>query len=452
MYANAPLYRHSKRVIRGNLYALMLAVDLMCLFGAFALGAIVRFGDLNELTWLRMAFAATPLFVGIALHNGAYSHAALESPNRSAVTAVGALISSFALLFMISYFLKAEQDVSRLAVAVGGIAAISSIALGRLLIGKQIRIWLSGQLTGTIVIADGTEVAPAPGTLVIDPKAAELRPDERNPQMLQRFAQLVQGADRVVVCCRREACSSWATLLKSASVRGEILAGEVESIGAVGIGKFGNSTTLVVAAGPLSIQQRALKRALDLLLATLVLVLIAPVLALVAIAIKLDSQGPVLFKQPRVGFGNKLFDVYKFRSMSVEATDEHGVRSAFPGDDRVTRVGRFIRRTSLDELPQLFNVLLGSMSLVGPRPHALGSLAGQLLFWDVDVRYGHRHVLKPGITGLAQVRGHRGATHQVEDLSRRLQSDLEYIAGWSIWRDIAIMAKTVRVMVHPNAY
>jgi lipopolysaccharide/colanic/teichoic acid biosynthesis glycosyltransferase len=353
---------------------------------------------------------------------------------------------------MISYFLKAEQDVSRLAVAIGGIAAITSVALGRLVIGKQIRNWLGGQLTGTIVIADDTEVAPAPGTLIIDPKVANLRPDERNPQMLHRFSQLVQGADRVVVCCSREACASWATLLKSASVRGEILAGDVESIGAVGIGRLGNSTTLVVAAGPLSIQQRALKRALDLVLATFILVLIAPVLAAVALAIKLDSRGPVLFKQARVGFGNKLFAVYKFRSMSVESTDALGVRSAFPGDDRVTRVGRFIRRTSLDELPQLFNVLLGSMSLVGPRPHALGSLAGQLLFWDVDVRYGHRHVLKPGITGLAQVRGHRGATHQVEDLSRRLQSDLEYIAGWSIWRDIAIMAKTIRVMVHPNAY
>jgi polysaccharide biosynthesis protein PslA len=452
LYATGPLYKYSKRLIRGNLYGLLLVADILCLFAAFALGAIVRFGNLDELTWLRMALAATPLFVVIGMHNGAYSHAALESPNRSAATAAGALVCSFALLFMISYFLKAEQDVSRLAVAVGGIAAMVSIASGRVLIGKQIRRWLSGQLTGTIVIADGTDVAPAPGTVVIDPKAADLRPDERNPRMLQRFAQLVEGADRVVVCCQREACSSWATLLKSASIRGEILAGDVESIGAVGIGRLGNSTTLVVAAGPLSIQQRALKRCFDVLLATMILVLIAPVLAAIVVAIKLDSRGPILFKQVRVGFGNKPFEVFKFRSMLAEASDALGVRSAFPGDDRVTRVGRFIRRTSLDELPQLFNVLLGSMSLVGPRPHALGSLAGQLLFWDVDVRYGHRHVLKPGITGLAQVRGHRGATHQVEDLSRRLQSDLEYIAGWSIWRDITILAQTLRVMVHPNAY
>jgi lipopolysaccharide/colanic/teichoic acid biosynthesis glycosyltransferase len=147
-----------------------------------------------------------------------------------------------------------------------------------------------------------------------------------------------------------------------------------------------------------------------------------------------------------------MFNVYKFRSMSVEAADPMGAQSTVRGDVRITRVGRFIRKTSLDELPQLLNVLDGSMSLVGPRPHALGSLAGQLLFWQVDDRYSHRHVLKPGITGLAQIRGFRGTTNHVDDLSRRLQADLEYIAGWSIWRDLLIIVKTLRVVVHPNAF
>ena len=121
-------------------------------------------------------------------------------------------------------------------------------------------------------------------------------------------------------------------------------------------------------------------------------------------------------------------------------------------DDRITRVGRVIRATSVDELPQLLNVLLGSMSIVGPRPHALGSLAGQQLFWEVDERYWHRHALKPGITGLAQVRGFRGATHRRDDLTQRLQADLEYILGWSVWRDFGILVSTVRVVVHRNAF
>jgi len=138
--------------------------------------------------------------------------------------------------------------------------------------------------------------------------------------------------------------------------------------------------------------------------------------------------------------------------MHTDRGDAAGSVSASRDDDRITRVGRFIRATSVDELPQLLNVLFGSMSIVGPRPHALGSLAGQQLFWEVDERYWHRHALKPGITGLAQVRGFRGATHRRDDLTRRLQADLEYIVGWSVWRDFAILVSTARVVVHKNAF
>nr|WP_253072612.1 sugar transferase [Sphingomonas sp. H160509] len=173
---------------------------------------------------------------------------------------------------------------------------------------------------------------------------------------------------------------------------------------------------------------------------------------LTALVIKCDSRGPIFFRQQRVGRGNALFEVFKFRSMRVEQSDASGTVSASRDDVRITRVGRVIRATSIDELPQLLNVLFGSMSIVGPRPHALGSLAGQQLFWEVDERYWHRHALKPGITGLAQVRGFRGATHERSDLTRRLQADLEYIIGWSVLRDFAILISTVRVVVHRNAF
>ena len=166
------------------------------------------------------------------------------------------------------------------------------------------------------------------------------------------------------------------------------------------VDRLGDRTTLVVSAGPLSGQQRVMKRVLDLATTIPILVFIAPVLLATMIAIRLDSKGPALFRQTRVGYGNKLFNVYKFRSMTVESADPMGAQSTTREDVRITRVGRFIRKTSLDELPQLFNVLDGSMSLVGPRPHALGSLAGQLLFWQVDDRYAHRHVLKPGSPAL----------------------------------------------------
>src|SRR3546814_2483432 len=172
----------------------------------------------------------------------------------------------------------------------------------------------------------------------------------------------------------------------------------------------------------------------------------------VAIAIKLESRGSVFFRQERLGRGNRLFLVYKFRSMRVEKCDENGDRSTARDDDRITRVGQFIRRTSIDELPQLWNVLRGEMSLVGPRPHALGSRAGGALFWDVDRRYWYRHATKTGLSGLAQVRGYRGATDHHSDLTNRLNADLEYLSGWTLWRDITIILLTARVIMHRHEY
>lgn len=191
---------------------------------------------------------------------------------------------------------------------------------------------------------------------------------------------------------------------------------------------------------------------LDLAITVPAIIVLAPMMALTALAIRLETSGPVFFRQPRVGRGNRLFKVLKFRSMHTDLCDASGNRSTARGDDRITRVGRIIRATSIDELPQLFNVLLGDMSLVGPRPHALGSLAGDQLFWRIDETYWLRHQLKPGITGLAQMRGHRGATLHASDLVNRLQSDMEYIQDWSIWRDFAILVGTARVLVHKNAY
>jgi lipopolysaccharide/colanic/teichoic acid biosynthesis glycosyltransferase len=144
--------------------------------------------------------------------------------------------------------------------------------------------------------------------------------------------------------------------------------------------------------------------------------------------------------------------MHKFRSMYADRLDRSGARSTGRDDDRVTRVGRLIRATSLDELPQLFNVLSGAMSIVGPRPHALGSRAEERYFWDIDLAYWHRHAAKPGLTGLAQVRGYRGATENTDDLRNRLQADLEYLAGWTLGRDLKIIFATFRILAHRNAF
>jgi len=203
---------------------------------------------------------------------------------------------------------------------------------------------------------------------------------------------------------------------------------------------------------PLTRVDDAARRALDVVVSGVGLVLLLPVLGIIALLVKATSPGPVLFVQKRTGRGNRFFDIYKFRSMRPERGDANGNRSASKDDDRITLIGRFIRRTSIDELPQLFNVLRGEMSIVGPRPHAIGSLAGTKLFWEVDHRYWLRHSLKPGLTGLAQVRGFRGATDTEGDLADRLQADLEYLSGWTIWRDIVIILGTIRVLVHTRAF
>ena len=158
----------------------------------------------------------------------------------------------------------------------------------------------------------------------------------------------------------------------------------------------------------------------------------------------------MFYVQPRVGRGNQLFRMFKLRSMRHGG--QAGPDSTARDDARITRVGRIIRATSIDELPQLFNILLGHMSFVGPRPHALGSTAGDRLFWEVDERYWRRHATRPGLTGLAQIKGFRGATDSARDLTDRLEADLEYLQAWSFWNDMEIIRRTFRALTNSDAY
>ena len=205
---------------------------------------------------------------------------------------------------------------------------------------------------------------------------------------------------------------------------------------------------LTLSETPLIGSRRLMKFVEDFCLSYVLLVLLAPVMLAIAVAIKLDSPGPIFFRQARLGWGGKRFHIWKFRSMVVH--DDHGaVTQARKGDPRITRVGAFLRRTSLDELPQIFNVILGEMSLVGPRPHAVQHDAE---YAQHIAHYFARHNIKPGITGLAQVRGHRGETREIEQMMLRVESDIEYINNWSVWLDLAILLRTTRALTGKNAY
>jgi Undecaprenyl-phosphate glucose phosphotransferase len=202
-----------------------------------------------------------------------------------------------------------------------------------------------------------------------------------------------------------------------------------------------------IGAKPLTDRQVFVKRAEDLVLGLLIILAVSPILLLTAMAIRLESRGPILFRQPRHGFNDTIFNIYKFRTMYVDRADPTGQARTTRNDPRVTRIGRFLRRWSIDELPQLFNVIKGDMSLIGPRPHPVGMLAADSDYRLVVANYAARHRMKPGITGWAQVAGYRGETETIEKAKRRVDLDLEYIAHWSPLFDVRILLLTAATVV-----
>jgi Undecaprenyl-phosphate glucose phosphotransferase len=216
---------------------------------------------------------------------------------------------------------------------------------------------------------------------------------------------------------------------------------------------IGNVPFIDITDKPIADWDHVKKWLFDKTVALLAVMLLAPVMAAIAILIKLDSKGPVLFRQKRQGFNNELIDVYKFRSMYVEHADAEASKLVTKADPRVTRVGRFLRKTSLDELPQFFNVLKGDLSLVGPRPHALKAKAENKFYSDVVDGYFARHRVKPGVTGWAQVNGWRGETDTEEKIERRVEHDLYYIENWSVTFDLYICLMTPFALLKgENAY
>lgn len=213
--------------------------------------------------------------------------------------------------------------------------------------------------------------------------------------------------------------------------------------------RLGDIPSLQILSRPLTTFDWFIKRGMDLILGSLALLIATPLLLLVAIVIKIESPGPVLFRQRRYGFNQEQFFIWKFRTMTV-LEDSMAVKQAKPNDSRLTRIGGFLRRMNIDEIPQLWNVLKGEMSLVGPRPHALAHNRE----YEIKIQsYARRHNVKPGITGWAQVNGFRGLTDTDDKMRQRVEHDLYYIDNWSLWLDLQILFMTVASRsVHENAY
>lgn len=393
-----------------------------------------------------------PIYLTLALYNGSYSIDSLREAWTGIFRAMVAMVIAVAVVVFVQFLIRPDADVSRAVFNGGAICAMLVIAWARLQLRSFVAWRCGANAINELIIDDGGPQVNLRGAIRISAAAMGLRPNLKDPHSLDRLGLVLRNIDRVIVSCPAGRRADWAMMLKGANVDGEVLDDEVVRLGAQGARVVGNHGLLLVSAGPLGLRERAIKRLFDVAFAGSAIIALSPLLIAVALAVKLQDRGPVFFMQRRMGRGNRFFNMYKFRSMTHDLCDKDGTTSASKNDQRITRVGRFIRSTSIDELPQLFNVLLGDMSLVGPRPHATGSLAGEKLFWEVDLRYWQRHSLKPGLSGLAQVRGFRGATDHESDLVNRLQSDLEYLEGWTIMRDIQIIFLTLRVLVHDRAF
>lgn len=447
----------SKEHARLRLYLLGLVLDMWGMLASFVLANWLvlgsPWGEPEKPHGIVIFAVMGPIYALLAINGGAYGIRMLGAARTSAAHALLAFVQAAMLTLFIIFFAKIGEQISRLTFLVGGLLSLFALVACRYVMTGLSRRILGAVPRVELFIADGVELPHLPGHMsVIDARKQGIDPTRHDAKMAEKLARAVGGAEHVVVACLSERIEDWSIALKSLSARGEIMVPEMARFAPVRGGTFQHQPTLIVAGGPLDFRERIIKRIFDVVVSLAAILLLSPVLIAAAIAVRLSSPGPVLFRQARLGKDARPFQILKFRSMRAELSDHDASQLTQKDDPRVTRVGAFIRKTSIDELPQLFNVLKGDMSIVGPRPHAAGAKAANSLYWEVDSRYWARHCIKPGITGLAQIRGHRGTTDAHEDLLLRLQSDLEYVTDWSVARDLRIMLATVAVLMHARAY
>lgn len=441
--------QQSRRSLRLRFHLTLLSIDLACLIGSFQLAYWLYPVDNRQLVTINVF--VTLGYTLAAITKNAYSVSISNNILGGIGRSVNSLITASSGVLFAAFMLKMTDHFSRAIFCLGFVIAIILLVIARYLFLTRSKAVIRGTPYDLGLITDKpADANPAEFTKIVD--ASKFDPSLDSPRMYHNLAMALRNLDRVIVDCPAEQRQAWSHALKGANVSAEILAPELGMITQLGFDQYHKVPTIVVARGPLGLYDRFTKRAFDLAIALFCIVLFAPLLAIVMLAIRLETPGSVFFVQERIGRSNRIFKVFKFRSMTVEQSDSSGSHSAQRIDNRITKVGRIIRALSIDELPQLLNVLYGDMSIVGPRPHALGSRAEGKLFWEIDPRYWHRHATKPGLTGLAQVRGYRGSTMRREDLINRLAADLEYVQAWSLWLDTKIVLKTFGVIIHPNAF
>ena len=436
----------------------------------------------------REAQSAHLIYLGVALVAAAANALMLQTFDLYSVPALSAFVRSFARialawslvvagLMAVAFFGKIGADFSRVWIATWYASALLVLFGERLVVSQLVKGWIrEGRLNRRAVIVGGGHEAEElikalEASHETDMRIAGIFDDRGNDRVspvvagypkLGNIDELVEFArgsrlDLLIVSLPVIAEKRLLQLLKKLwvlpvdirlSAHNNPLRFRPRTYSYIG-----NVPFIDVTDKPISDWGHVKKWLFDKIAASVALILLAPVMAIIALLIKLDSKGPALFRQKRQGFNNELIAVYKFRSMYVDQADMDASKLVTKDDPRVTRIGRFLRKTSLDELPQFFNVLKGDLSLVGPRPHALKAKAENRLYSDVVDGYFARHRVKPGVTGWAQISGWRGETDTQEKIERRVEHDLYYIENWSVMFDLYICLMTPFALLKgENAY
>ncbi|MDQ6434575.1 undecaprenyl-phosphate glucose phosphotransferase [Mesorhizobium sp. LHD-90] len=414
--------------------------------------------------------------IGLELFD-CYQVSALLLPTRYVGRMALVWAGAFAVVAIAGFMLKISEDYSRAVFGLWFIIGLGMIVTVRLVMARVIRRWArNGRMERRAVIVGGGKAAEGLIRSIEQQPYNDIRicgifddrDDKRSPPIvagypkLGNISELIEFAriariDMLIVSLPLTAEARVLSLLKKLwvlpvdirlSAHNNQLQFRPRSYSYIG-----SVPLLDIFDKPINDWDWVAKRAFDIVFSIVGIVLFSPIMLATAIAIKLDSKGPVIFKQKRHGFNNEEIEVFKFRSMYADQSDPTAKKTVTKNDPRVTRVGRFIRKTSIDELPQFFNALFGSLSLVGPRPHAVAAQSHNLLYTEVVDGYFARHRVKPGVTGWAQINGWRGEMDTDEKIKMRTEYDLFYIENWSLWFDLKILVLTpMRLLNTENAY
>lgn len=447
------------------------------LCGASVYLAYVGLQETHFLEYLAANLLAPTLYVTFAQFSSGYRPSLLRKPFRFLGRLIVCWAGVFATMAILAFLLKNSAVYSRVWFTGFVISGFITLTVSRILAAKLMRILArSGRMERRAVIVGGGKNAE---DLILALKQQpdndiricgifDDRGDRRSPPIVAGYPKLgniseliefarVARIDMLIVSLPITAEERVLTLMQKlwvlpVDIRLSAHAANMR-LSPRTYSYIGSVPMLDILDKPINDWDAIAKRLFDIVFSLFGIVLFSPIMLATAIAIKLDSKGPVIFKQKRHGFNNEVINVWKFRSMFVDQCDPTARAAVTKNDSRVTRVGRFIRKTSIDELPQFFNSLAGSLSLVGPRPHAISANSNNVLYNDVVDGYFARHKVKPGVTGWAQINGWRGEIDKPEKIVMRTEYDLNYIENWSLWFDLKILFLTpVRLLNTENAY